>query len=76
MTDDVEPQAYTENYVVVVVDVRSNNVRYMNVVDVGFRLRQEIEMQCAMFFNILGIEAFNMKFLIYLVRTQNMSDNL
>ena len=48
MTDDVETQSYTENYVVV-VDVRSNNVRYMNVVDVGFRLRQEIEMQCAMF---------------------------
>ena len=69
MTDDVETQSYTENYVVV---VRSNNVRYMNVVDVGFRLRQEIEMQCAMFFNILGIEAFNKKFLIYLVRTQNM----
>ena len=61
MTDDVETQSYTENYVVV-VDVRSNNVRYMNVVDVGFRLRQEIEMQCAMFFNILGIEAFKKKF--------------
>jgi len=43
MTDDVETQSYTENYVVVVVvvDVRSNNVRYMNVVDVGFRLRQD-----------------------------------
>ena len=47
MTDDVETQSYTENYVVV---VRSNNVRYMNVVDVDFRLRQEVEMQCAMFF--------------------------
>ena len=52
MTDDVETHSCTEENVDVVVVVRSNNVRYMNVVDVEFRLRQEVEMQCAMFFSI------------------------
>ena len=36
MTDDVETHSCTEENVDVVVVVRSNNVRYMNVVDVDF----------------------------------------